>query len=79
MVIAIDPAYYRPSEVPVLLGDYSKAKRELGRQPTYTFEKMIQEMVAHDREQALAELHHSSMFGEFKQLHELKLPTPTPA
>lgn len=46
--IKIDPRYYRPTEVNFLQGDASKAKKTLGWQPEYTFEQMVQEMVAHD-------------------------------
>ncbi len=48
IVVAIDPAYYRPAEVDLLLGDASKAKRLLDWTPTYTFEQLIEEMVHAD-------------------------------
>lgn len=48
VVIEVDPRYFRPTEVDLLLGDYSKAKRKLGWEPVYTLEKMIEEMVASD-------------------------------
>lgn len=47
-IISIDPVYFRPSEVDVLLGDASKAKKELGWKPSYTFERLVQEMAAAD-------------------------------
>src|SRR3954465_7053033 len=40
--VEIDPKYFRPSEVDVLLGDYSKAKEKLGWEPTVTFEGLVQ-------------------------------------
>ncbi len=43
-VIEIDPEYFRPSEVDVLLGDYSKAKKELGWEPKVKFEKLVEIM-----------------------------------
>ena len=43
-LIRIDPKYFRPSEVETLLGDPSKAKRTLGWEPEYTFEKLVEEM-----------------------------------
>jgi GDPmannose 4,6-dehydratase len=46
--IEIDPKYFRPSEVDVLLGDYSKAKEKLGWEPTVTFEGLVQMMVDAD-------------------------------
>jgi GDPmannose 4,6-dehydratase len=45
VVIRIDPSYFRPTEVPYLLGDASKARNLLGWQPTYTVEALIEEMV----------------------------------
>jgi GDPmannose 4,6-dehydratase len=46
--VEIDPKYFRPSEVDVLLGDYSKAKEKLGWEPTVTFEGLAQMMVESD-------------------------------
>jgi len=48
--VQIDPRYFRRAEVDLLIGDASKAKRELGWEPEYTFEKMIEEMVSSDLE-----------------------------
>ena len=48
VVIAVDPRYYRPTEVETLLGDASKARRELGWQPTVTFEELVKEMTEED-------------------------------
>jgi len=44
----IDKTLYRPSEVMVLMGNYSKAERVLGWKPTITFEELIREMVKSD-------------------------------
>ncbi len=52
MIIAIDPQYYRPTEVNELLGDASKARKKLGWKPTITFEDMIAEIVEADLEEA---------------------------
>ena len=52
MVIAVDPRYFRPTEVETLLGDPSKAKRELGWTPRTTFEQLVQEMVDSDLKSA---------------------------
>jgi GDPmannose 4,6-dehydratase len=46
--IEIDPKYFRPSEVDVLLGDYSKAKEKLGWEPTVTFDALVRMMVDAD-------------------------------
>ena len=43
--IIISEKYFRLAEVDELLGDYSKAKRELGWEPKYTFEELVNEMV----------------------------------
>ena len=44
-VIKIDPAYFRPTEVPFLLGDSTKARTLLGWKPEHTLETLIDEMV----------------------------------
>ena len=49
-VIKVDPRYYRPTEVELLIGDASKAKEKLGWEPTYTLEEMTKEMVQEDLE-----------------------------
>ena len=49
-VVAIDPNYFRPTEVDLLIGDATKAKQKLGWSPTYTLAEMIKEMVASDLE-----------------------------
>ncbi|MFL6725634.1 MAG: GDP-mannose 4,6-dehydratase [Sphingomicrobium sp.] len=48
IVARIDPAFYRPAEVDLLIGDPSKAKSVLGWSPTMTLEKLCQEMVEAD-------------------------------
>ena len=45
VIIRIDPMYFRPTEVPFLLGDASKARELLGWQPRYTIDTLIDEMV----------------------------------
>jgi GDPmannose 4,6-dehydratase len=47
-MITVDPKYFRPSEVDVLIGDATKARTELGWKPEYTFEQLVSEMVQHD-------------------------------
>lgn len=46
--VKIDPAFYRPAEIDVLLGDSTKAHDILGWKPTISFEQMIEEMVDKD-------------------------------
>ena len=50
--VEIDPRYYRPTEVNLLLGDYSKAKSELGWEPTVRCRELAEIMVEHDLELA---------------------------
>src|ERR1700681_2559487 len=46
--VVIDPRYYRPAEVDVLVGDASKAYRELGWEPEVSFERLVEMMVLAD-------------------------------
>jgi GDPmannose 4,6-dehydratase len=48
VVVAVDPRYFRPAEVETLLGDASKARRELGWVPRISFEELVREMVESD-------------------------------
>jgi GDPmannose 4,6-dehydratase len=47
-VVAIDPIYFRPAEVDALLGDASKAQRQLGWAPRTGFRELVSEMIAED-------------------------------
>ncbi len=48
ILVSIDPRYFRPTEVDLLLGDPSKAERVLGWKASISFEEMIRDMVAFD-------------------------------
>lgn len=50
VLVEIDPKYYRPAEVDLLVGDASKAKAKLGWTPTYTVSELCKEMVQADLE-----------------------------
>jgi GDPmannose 4,6-dehydratase len=50
VVVQVDPRYYRPTEVDLLIGDASKARQKLGWEPTYTLPMLVKEMVAADLE-----------------------------
>ncbi|KAA3626769.1 MAG: GDP-mannose 4,6-dehydratase [Proteobacteria bacterium] len=47
-IVAVDPRYFRPTEVEMLLGDPSKAKKKLGWTPRISFEELVAEMVRED-------------------------------
>lgn len=47
-IVMVDPRYFRPTEVDLLLGDATKAKVKLGWSPKITLQEMIKEMVASD-------------------------------
>lgn len=46
-VVCINPTFYRPAEVPDLLGDSSKARKELGWEPKTSFDDIVRKMVAY--------------------------------
>ena len=52
VIIRVDPRYFRPTEVESLLGDPSKAKKELGWEPRISFDELVKEMVLADLEVA---------------------------
>ena len=47
-MVAVDPRYFRPTEVATLLGDPSNAKKKLGWSPKIPFEDLVGEMVRED-------------------------------
>lgn len=47
-IVAVDPRYFRPTEVETLLGDPSKAKTKLGWSPKVRFEELVAEMIRED-------------------------------
>ncbi len=55
ILVEVDPRYFRPAEVDLLLGDSSKARKELGWQPKRDLKTLCQEMVAADFELAKKE------------------------
>jgi len=55
-IVAIDPRYFRPTEVDALLGDASKAKTKLGWTPKIGFEELVREMVREDLKLAKRDL-----------------------
>ncbi|HEU0199641.1 MAG TPA: GDP-mannose 4,6-dehydratase, partial [Burkholderiaceae bacterium] len=51
-VVAVDPRYFRPTEVDSLLGDFSKAREKLGWTPKISFDELVGEMVREDLKSA---------------------------
>lgn len=47
-LVCVDPAYFRPTEVDLLIGDPTKAKTKLGWEPEYNLNALVKEMVASD-------------------------------
>jgi GDPmannose 4,6-dehydratase len=69
-IVAVDPRYFRPTEVETLLGDPSKAKSKLGWEPKTSFEELVREMVREDlRSAEKDELIKNSGFPSFRR-HE---------
>lgn len=48
-IIAVDPKYFRPAEVETLLGDPSKAKENLGWEPTVSFKELVEDMCTNEQ------------------------------
>jgi GDPmannose 4,6-dehydratase len=48
VVVQIDPEYFRPTEVELLIGDATKAQQKLNWKPKYSFDELVKEMVASD-------------------------------
>ncbi len=57
VIIEIDPRYFRPTEVDILVGDATKAREKLGWRPKHTFEELIKDMIKADFELAKRELY----------------------
>lgn len=49
-ILEVDPRYFRPTEVEILLGDPSKAKKDLGWEPEYSLDDLVSDMMASDVE-----------------------------
>ena len=57
IIVSVDPAYFRPTEVDLLIGDASKAREKLGWTPTCDLKKLISEMISSDLEEARRDMH----------------------
>ncbi|HZW61705.1 MAG TPA: GDP-mannose 4,6-dehydratase, partial [Candidatus Babeliales bacterium] len=49
VIVRIDPKYFRPAEVDLLIGDASKAKKELNWQPRMTFKELVHDMMRSEK------------------------------
>jgi len=56
IVVKVDPEFYRPAEVDILLGDYSKAKKVLGWKPKIKFKNLVKMMVEADLNEIMVKL-----------------------
>jgi GDPmannose 4,6-dehydratase len=56
--VKTDPRYFRPAEVDLLIGDYSKAKEKLHWEPTVRFQELVRMMVDADRKRGTLEEHY---------------------
>ena len=52
VLIEVDPRYFRPAEVDLLLGDSTKARQKLGWEPKYDLQAMVKEMIEEDLKEA---------------------------
>jgi GDPmannose 4,6-dehydratase len=67
VIVSVDPRYFRPAEVETLLGDASKAHRELGWMPRISFDELVSEMVTEDLKEAERDaLVHKHGFSAFR-------------
>jgi len=69
-IVIIDPKYFRPSEVDLLVGDATKARDKLGWQPRISFEQLITEMVIEDFKLAQQDLHYRQTGFDTFNYHE---------
>ena len=51
--VVIDPKYFRPEELEDLKGDYSKLKLEIGWEPEYNFEQLMDEMIDNEMSEGI--------------------------
>jgi len=69
-VVAVDPKYYRPTEVDLLIGDPAKSKEKLGWVPKYDLNMLVNEMVASDieifRKEKLLKEHGFEIFHQYE-------------
>lgn len=64
IIIEIDPRYFRPTEVEILLGDATKAKKKLGWVAETRFEQLVKKMIEYDLGLAIKEKHRNELIKE---------------
>lgn len=57
IIVEVDPGYYRPTEVELLIGDSSKARKKLGWKPKVKMEDLVKIMIKSDEEEVLKNYH----------------------
>jgi len=67
VVVEVDPAYFRPTEVELLLGDSTKARTILGGEPKVTFKKLAHMMAQHDYDMVKRE----GLLGQQGEVHRI--------
>ena len=58
MIVEVDPKYFRPAEVELLIGDPTKAKEKLGWVPKVEIDELVEIMMTHDLKEAKAKVLH---------------------
>lgn len=66
-IVEIDPRYFRPTEVDLLVGDASEARKRLGWYPKYTFDALIKEMIQEDQEKINLVLNNNEDFAKIEK------------
>jgi len=69
-LVQVDPRYFRPAEVDILIGDPSKAKEKLGWEPKVSLQELVKVMVATDLDIARRDVHLKNGGFEVKNCHE---------
>ncbi len=69
VLVEVDPRYFRPTEVELLLGDPTKAREKLGWVPSHTLEELVKDMMTHDLAEAERDAH---MKQSGYQIHDFK-------
>nr|HPI91268.1 GDP-mannose 4,6-dehydratase [Spirochaetota bacterium] len=70
VLVQVDPRYFRPAEVDILIGDPSKAKEKLGWEPKVSLPELVKMMVATDLEIARRDVHLQTGGFDIKSCHE---------